>query len=65
MTDDANGDALFVDDIYSVLPGTLEEQQARIAQIDEIRAGAGDDIVDMTSQRFAYVGDGVKIYGQK
>ncbi len=63
MTDDTNGDALFVDDIYTALPGTVAEQQARIAQIDEIRAGAGDDIVDMTSQRFEYVGDGVKIYG--
>ena len=63
MTDDANGDALFVDDIYTALPGTVAEQQARIAQIDEIRAGAGDDVVDMTSQRFACVGDGVKIYG--
>ena len=63
MTDDTNGDALFVDDIYTALPGTVAEQQARIAQIDEIRAGSGDDIVDMTSQRFAYIGDGVKIYG--
>ena len=63
MTDDTNGDALFVDDIYTALLGTVAEQQARIAQIDEIRAGLGDDIVDMTSQRFAYVGNGVKIYG--
>ena len=63
MTDDANGDALFVDDIYTSLPGTLKEQQARIAQINEIRAGAGDDLVDMTSQRFTYEGDGVTIYG--
>ena len=63
MTDDTNGDALFVDDIYTALPGTVAEQQARIAQIDEIRAGLGDDIVDMTSQRFAYIGNGVKIYG--
>ena len=47
----------------NALPGTVDEQQARIAQIDEIRAGLGDDIVDMTSQRFAYVGDGVKVYG--
>ena len=63
MTDDTNGDALFVDDIYTALPGTINEQQARIAQIDEIRAGNGNDIVDMTSQRFAYIGDGVNIYG--
>ncbi len=63
MTDDVNGDALFLDDIYTALPGTVVEQQSRIAQIEEIRAGFGDDIVDMTSQQFAYVGGGVKIYG--
>ena len=58
LTDDSNGDALFVDDIYTALG-----EQARIAQINEIRAGAGDDIVDMTSQRYAYTGEKVKIYG--
>ena len=58
LTDGANGDALFVEDIYTALG-----DQARISQIDEIRAGAGDDIVDMTSQLYAYDGDGVKIYG--
>ena len=63
MTDDDNGDVLFVDDIYTALPGTLTEQQARIAMIDEIRAGAGDDIVDMTSQRFEYIGEGLTIRG--
>ena len=63
MTDDADGDALFADDIYTALPGTVGEQQARIAQINEIRAGAGDDIIDMTSSRFACTGDGIKICG--
>jgi autotransporter passenger strand-loop-strand repeat protein len=63
MTDDENGDALFVDDIYSDSPNKLGLSQSRIAQIDEIRAGAGDDIVDMTSQRFEYVGDGLTIRG--
>ena len=63
MTDDANGDALFVDDIYSALPGEINAQQSRLAKIDEIRAGAGDDVVDLTSQRFAYVGDGVTVRG--
>ena len=63
MTDDANGDALFVDDIYTASPGDLAKKQARIARIDEIRAGAGDDIVDMTSQRFEYVGEGLTIRG--
>ena len=63
LTDDANGDALFVDDIYSDLPGTIEEQQARVARINEIRAGAGDDIIDLTSQRFDYVGGGMTVQG--
>ena len=63
MTDDANGDALFVDDIYSALPGDILEQQSRLAQIDEIRAGAGNDIVDLTSQAFAYVGGGMTVRG--
>ena len=63
LTDDANGDALFVDDIYSELPDSLAEQQARIAQIKEIRAGLGDDIIDMTSQRFKYIGAGLTVRG--
>ena len=63
MTDDENGDTLFVDDIYTSSPGNMAEQQARIAQIDEIRAGAGNDIVDMTSQQFEYIGDGLTIRG--
>ncbi len=63
MTDAANGDALFVDDIYSALPGDIDEQQARIAKIHEIRAGGGDDIVDLTSQQFAYIGGGVTVRG--
>ena len=63
MTDDANGDALFVDDIYSASLDELGLSQSRISQIDEIRAGAGDDIVDMTSRRFEYLGDGLTIRG--
>ena len=63
MTDDENGDGLFVDDIYSALPGSVSEQQSRIARIDEIRAGFGNDIVDMTSQQFEYIGDGLTIRG--
>jgi len=61
LTDDTNGDALFVDDIFTVFPNNLV--QARIARINEIRAGAGDDIVDLTSQRFEYVGDGMTVRG--
>ena len=63
MSDDANGDALFVDDIYSASPDELGLSQSRIALIDEIRAGAGDDIVDMTSNKFEYTGNGLTICG--
>ena len=59
LTDDANGDALFLEDIYS----SSGKEAARLSQINEIRAGAGDDIIDLTSQRFTWAGDGVTIYG--
>ena len=62
LTDDAGGDALFIDDIFSTFPDGLEAQ-ARVAKIDEIRAGAGDDLVDLTSQRFDYAGGGMTVRG--
>jgi len=63
LTDDENGDAIFVDDEYTELPEGITGQQARIAKIDEIRAGAGDDIVDLTSNRIEYTGNGLTIRG--
>jgi len=63
LTDDANGDAVFVDDEFTELPEEIKTQQSRIARIDEIRCGAGDDIVDMTSNRIEYIGDGLTIRG--
>jgi len=63
LTDGENGDAIFVDDVYTELPDEIEEQTARLYKIQEIWAGAGDDIVDMTSQRFEYIGDGLTIRG--
>ena len=62
LTDDAHGDALFLDDIYSLFPAGMDAQ-ARIAQLDEIRAGQGDDIIDLTSQRFEYIGSGMIVRG--
>ena len=58
LTDDTNGDALFLDDIY-----TNEVTQSRLSGIDKILAGAGDDIIDFTSSRYAYVGTGIDVYG--
>ncbi len=63
LTDDGNGDGIFVDDEYTELPEGITAQQSRIARIDEIRAGAGNDIVDMTSNKFKYTGDGLTIRG--
>ena len=63
LTDGENGDGIFVDDEFTELPDGIESQQARLAQIDEIRAGAGNDIVDMTSNRIEYTGDGLTIRG--
>ena len=63
LTDSENGDAIFVDDSYTELPKEVEENTARLYRIQEIRAGAGDDIVDMTSRRFEYTGRGLTIRG--
>ena len=58
LTDDLNGDALFVDDIYTALG-----DRARMEEIDEIRAGAGADVIDMTSLRYGYSGKEITIHG--
>ena len=63
LTDSENGDALFLDDVYTGLPEEIEENTARLFRLREIFAGAGDDIVDMTSQRFEYTGSKLFIYG--
>ena len=59
LTDDINGDALFVEDIFT----SFGKDAARFSQIDEIRAGGGDDIVDMTSQLYACHGNEMTIRG--
>ena len=58
LTDDSNGDALFLDDAFTALGN-----QARLGNIDEIRAGAGSDVIDLTSPKFAYLGDEMTVYG--
>ncbi len=63
LTDDSNGDAIVLDDEFTDLPESIAKQQARIAQIDEIRAGAGDDVVDLTSQKYEYIGTGMTVRG--
>ena len=58
LTDDTNGDALFLDDAFTALGN-----QARLGNIDEIRAGAGNDVIDLTSPKFAYLGDEMTVFG--
>lgn len=62
LSDRAAGDAIFAEDIYTALPDGIPEMQCRVNGIDEIRAGAGDDIVDLTGTQFEY-SCGVTIYG--
>ena len=63
LTDADNGDAIFVDDVYTDSPDDMAKETSRLYKIQEIRAGAGNDIIDMTSQRFEYIGDGLTIRG--
>ena len=58
LSDTANGDALFMDDVYSEFGGA-----ARLSLIREVRAGAGDDIVDMTSNRYSAELAGMTVRG--
>ena len=62
LTDDANGDAVFLEDVCSAFPDGVGVR-ARVAKIDELRAGAGDDVVDLTSSRFSHVGGGMTVRG--
>ena len=34
-----------------------------MSNIDEIRAGAGNDVIDLTSSKYAYVGDDMTVFG--
>ena len=58
LTDDANGDALFLDDVFSFGGG-----QSRMEKLEEVRCGAGDDVIDMTSQRYNWNGGDIVLRG--
>ncbi len=58
LSDCNNGDALFMDDIYSEYGDA-----ARLSLIREIRAGAGADVVDMTSDRYTAELAGMTVRG--
>ena len=57
LTDGGNGDALALDDIFTARPeGGESAPVARLSQIGEVRAGAGNDVVDLTSTEFSASG---------
>ena len=62
LTDDSNGDAFFIDDDFTAFPDD-NDGKVRASGIAEIRAGAGDDIVDLTSAVFIYGNEGTRVYG--
>ena len=62
LTNDACGDALFLEDIYSDT-ANASSNSARLGHINEIYAGAGNDVVDLTSDLIEYQGQGMVIHG--
>ena len=63
LTDDDNGDAVFADDLYSARPSEADEMQSRLSYIREIRAGAGNDVIDLTSSSLCCDGWEMTIHG--
>ena len=59
MTD--GNEALFLDSDFLLFPGS--DIEARIVDIEHIRTGNGDDLVNLTSNRFDYTTD-VTLYGE-
>jgi Ca2+-binding RTX toxin-like protein len=58
LSDLDNGDAFFMDDIYSEFG-----DDARLSLIREVRAGEGNDVVDMTSAKYAAELAGMTVRG--
>ena len=63
LSDSSNGDAFFADDIYSANPGSICDGQSRFHRIDTIFAGAGDDVIDLTSDDMNVISGRCTVYG--
>ena len=61
LSDSENGDALFLDDVYSAFPDS--QKCERLSYISGIYAGNGDDIIDLTTDKFELSSTEMKIYG--
>jgi len=62
LTDDGK-DAFFLDDVYSDSANGEAVSNSRIANLNMIQAGAGDDLIDLTSTRFAESGRKISVHG--
>ncbi len=61
----SGNDAYFLDDVLSTFNSAVGTAPvSRINDIERILAGAGDDILDMTSTRFSNGGSGIELHGQ-
>ncbi len=52
LTDDANGDAFFLEDFHTESFANLAKDAPRWRNLKEIRGGGGDDVIDLTSHQF-------------
>ncbi len=52
----SGNDALFADDAFSQLNSLAASEISRLVAIDSIDAGAGDDLVDLTTTKFSLAG---------
>jgi len=52
----SGNDALFVDDAFSQLNAQAAAEVGRLVAIESIDAGAGDDLIDLTTIKFALAG---------
>ena len=52
----SGNDALFVDDAFSQLNALAAAEVGRLVAIESIDAGAGDDLIDLTTIKFALAG---------
>ena len=57
-------DAFFADDKYSIVVDGIDSSTGRVGGIERIMAGAGDDIIDLTSARFEF-SESMIVYGQE
>lgn len=54
LTHDVRGDVFYLDNALLDYPDGVDEGAARFTNVEEILAGAGNDLIDMTSKQYSY-----------